>query len=929
MRPEHWLYTIPLRLRSLLRRAQADQELDDELRDHLERKTEEYIEHGMTREDAHRRARLDLDGFEQTKEKCRDVRRVNWIQDFAQDLRYGMRMLRKSPGFTTVAILTLAVGIGLNTTLFSVFNAVALEPVPVRDSERVMRLERWFAGNMHGESQYAFSYAEFRHFAPQNHILSNLVAVSFPFRVAAATPINTSAPATADTAMGSPESATAELASANYFAELGVTPALGRVFREEEDRTPGADPVAVLSYPYWQAHFAGDAAVVGKVLKLNETAFTIIGVTPSEFVGTGNPPVIPDLWTPLSMQAQVLPGQDWLNQPLDYQFQLLGYLRPSTNVSEAGASFSVLERNFAQDHPHPNAYDETTRVTVQRATLFGNTEDFRFKAIVTLLMFILGMVLMIACANLANMQMAKASGRQREVAVRLALGAGRGRLVRQMLTESSLLALAGGVGGVFLSLWGTRALWLAAGQFAGPYSGFVTQIAPDARVLFYTLVLSLCTGVLFSMSPALQGSQPNLTTSLKDAGTTFGQRLDRSRLRGLLVAGQMALSTLFLIVAGLLARGMVRSQASDPGFEVRSVFPMGLLTDSNSAKADALRQKEIDRLQALPAIQSLALTDFVPLNGTWSTQFQIPDAKGAAAKALSETLARHISSTFFDTLRIPIVRGRNFTREETHSGAPLAIVSNALARRAWPSEDPLGKTVKMELGFDGQRDWEIFKVVGVAADVRSANISRLDPAILYLPTSSAHLGDYDALLRISGDARQAMPSIAAVLEQLDGQRRPGFLLVSLQDDAVKGQLLMARTFATAAIFLACLAILLASVGVYGVTAFLVSQREKEVGIHIALGASRYKVLHLMLSQGMRPVVIGGTLGLIGSLGISGLLKAILIFPGSVDVLYGAHWFDPVTFIGLSCLLAAIALLACYIPARRAMRVDPMVALRYE
>ena len=262
MRPEHWLYTIPLRLRSLFRRPQADQELDDELCDHLERKTEEYLAHGMTQEDAHRRARLDLDGFEQTKEKCRDVRRVNWIQDFAQDLRYGLRMLRKSSGFATVAILTLAIGIGLNTTLFSVFNAVALKPVPVRDSERVVRLERWFAGNMHGESQYAFSYAEFRRFAPQNHILSSLVAVSFPFRVAAA-PLNTSAPSTADTALGSPESATAELASANYFAELGVSPALGRLFREEEDRTPGADPVAVLSYPYWQAHFAGDAAVVG------------------------------------------------------------------------------------------------------------------------------------------------------------------------------------------------------------------------------------------------------------------------------------------------------------------------------------------------------------------------------------------------------------------------------------------------------------------------------------------------------------------------------------------------------------------------------------------------------------------------------------------------------------------------------------------
>ncbi len=925
MRPEHWLYTIPLRLRSLFRWAQTDQKLDDELRDHLERKTEEYAAQGMTQEEAHRRARLDLGGIEQTKEKCRDARRVNLIQDLLQDVRYGIRLLRKSPGFAAVAILTLAIGIGLNTTLFSVFNAVALKPVPVRNSARLVRLERWFASNALGENQYAFSYAELRDFLPQNRVFSNLVAVSFPFRVAASLPLN----AAAATTMSAPESTITELVSANYFSELGVAPTVGRVFLRDEDRTPGADPVTVLSYPYWQAHFGGDPKVVGNVLQVNDTAFTIIGVAPREFVGTGNPPILPDFWTPLSMQAQMLPGQDWLHQPLDYQFQLLGYLQPSISVSEAGADFSVLERNFAQDHPHPDANDETTHVSVQTATLFGNTEDFRFKAVVTLLMFIVGMVLMIACANLANMQMAKASGRQREVAVRLALGAGRQRLVRQMLTESSLLALAGGVGGVFLSLWGTRALWLAVGQFAGPYSAFVTQIKPDARVLLYTLLLSLCTGVLFGMSPALQGSRPNLTTSLKDAGTTFGQRLDRSRLRGLLVAGQMTLSTLFLIVAGLLARGMVRSQTSDPGFEVRTIFPMDLVADSDSSKTNALRQKEVDRLQALPAIHSLALTDFVPLYGTWSTQLQILDANGADAKALSETLARHVSSTYFEALGIPILRGRDFTREESQSGAAVTIVSNALARQAWPGEDPLEKRIKLQIGFGGKRDWEVYDVVGVAGDARTANISRLDPAIVYLPTSYAHLDSYVALLRIAADPRLAMPSIARVLEQIDGRKRPGFLLISLQDDAVHGQLLMARTFAAAGAFLACLAIVLASIGVYGVTAFLVSQREKEVGIHMALGASRHKVLRLMLSQGMRPVITGGVLGLFGALGLSGLMRAILIFPGSVDVLYGARWFDPTTIVGLSCLLGIISLLACYLPARRATRVDPMVALRYE
>jgi putative ABC transport system permease protein len=317
------------------------------------------------------------------------------------------------------------------------------------------------------------------------------------------------------------------------------------------------------------------------------------------------------------MQAEVLPGQDWLNQPLDYEVQLLGYLAPSASGKQAQADVSVLEERFGQDHPDPD--NRTITVTVQPVTFFGNTEDPRFQAIVVLLMTIVGMVLAIACANLANMLLAKASGRQNEVAVRLALGASRVRLVRQLLTESVVLALLGGMTGVLFSLEGTRVLWLAAGQFAGPHSAFVTQIPPDGRVLGYTLLLSICTGVLFGLSPALQSSRADLTTSLKDAGTAFGRRLDRSRLRGVLVGAQVAISTLFLIVAGLLARGLVRSQHVDPGFEVRAVYPLGLPSDIDPAKSNALRQEEISRLEALPEIQSVALTDYVPLGGTWTT----------------------------------------------------------------------------------------------------------------------------------------------------------------------------------------------------------------------------------------------------------------------------------------------------------------------
>jgi predicted permease len=393
---------------------------------------------------------------------------------------------------------------------------------------------------------------------------------------------------------------------------------VGRVFKQDEGNTPDADPVVVVSYSYWQRRFGGDPSIVGKIVKINDTAFTVIGVAPRRFVGTGNPPVLVDLWTPISMQAAVVPGQDWLNQPLDYRFQVLAYLAPGVSMKEAQADISVLEQRFAHDHPVSEeaalpARDalmlKTIAITVQSATFFGNTEDIRFKAIVVLLMTIVGLVLVVACANLANMLLAKASGRQNEIAVRLALGASRERLVRQLLTESVLLAILGGAIAILFSLWGSRLLWVAVEQFAGIHSALVKQIPPDARVFAYTLLISLCTGVLFGLSPALRSSRPDLTHSLKDSGTPFGQRLDRSRLRGLLVGGQIAISTLFLIVAGLLTHGLIRSTTVDPGFEVRRLYPMSLPSNNDPARSRFLRQLALDRISLLPEVENVTYTD--------------------------------------------------------------------------------------------------------------------------------------------------------------------------------------------------------------------------------------------------------------------------------------------------------------------------------
>ena len=911
-------------LKQLFSRRRLYHDLSDEMQQHLDEKIEDLVAGGMSRKEAAHAARRQFGNLSLIENDSREVWRQPFLEDFFMDIRFGLRMLAKSPVFTVAGVLTLGLGIGLNTTLFSVVNAVALKPVPVRNSGRIVRLERWFRNNMRGDSQYAFSYQEFRYFSQQNNTFSSLIATSFPLRVAASLPLDPVAARVTKAVIGPPENANAQLVSENYFAELGAAPAVGRGFRSGE--VPGTDPVVILSFPYWQTRFNADPLILGKALKINDTAFSIIGVAPREFVGTGNPPVLPDLWMPLTMEAQAFEGQDWLNQPLDYEIQVLGYLAPTVTMKQADAEVSVLEQRFAQDHPNPE--NQTTAITLQRATLFGNTEDWRFRAIVTALMAIVGMVLVIACANLANMLLAKASGRQSEVAVRLALGASRSRLVRQLLTESTLLAVIGGAAGLLFSQWGTRALWLAAGQFAGDHSAFVTRTPPDARVFCYTLLLSVFTGVLFGLSPALQSSRLDLTTSLKDAGTAFGKRLDRSRMRGLLVTAQIAISTLFLIVAGLLARGLVRSQAVDSGFEVRTVYPMSLLYNNDPVKNNALRKQEIERLAALPDVQNVALVDFMPLRATWTTQVAVLDATEAPGSTPSTVLARHISPAYFDTLGIPVVRGRNFSRDEAQSGAPSAIISVAMARQAWPHEDPLGKKIKVLTSWT-TREWAVFEVVGVAGDVRSANISRIDPAILYLPTNLANLTDYSALLRIPSDPRKAMLAIRTTLEQIDGRVRPEFSLVTLEDAFVRAQILMARTFTLSATFLAGLALLLASIGVYGVMAFLVSQREKELGIHMALGASRRNVLLLMLREGMRPVIFGIVLGIVGALAASGFMRALLIFPGSVDLLYGARWFDPLAFVGLSLLLVTIALLACYIPAQRATQLDPLVALRHE
>ncbi len=897
----------------------ADRDFDQEIEAHLDMLIEENVRRGMTAEQARHAAREAFGGVAQitlVKETRRENRGLPQIESFFKDLRYAARMLVKHPGFTLVAVITLALGIGVNTTLFTAFNAVALKPLPVRDPYGVARIERWFESNSHGDSQYTFSYPEYLHFAQHSRAFSSLIAVSWPVSVLAALPA------------GESESLQGNLVSANFFTDLGIDAFLGRTFLPEEHRTRGTHPVIVLSHRFWEHRFNSDPQALGKIIKINDTAFTIVGVTPEEFIGTGVPPTVPDFWTPMMMQAQLRPGHRWLDDPLDQEVQILARAAPGMTWKQCAAETMVLERQFEQLY---SPKDKTLTITVELAHFIPNTNDPRFEAVVALMMIIVGMVLFIACANLANMLLARSAARQKEFSVRLALGAGRGRLIRQLLTESMLLALLGGGAGLLLSIWTTKFLWIAIQQYMeGPFSGgsaFVLSLSPDVRVFTYTLLLSVATGILFGLSPALKFSRPDLTQSLKDEGTAFGQRLARSRLRSFLVSGQVGVSLILLITAGLLVRGLVRSQRVDPGFDTRNVHLLRFNYGNDAAKALAMQQFVMERLRELPQVRAVTLSDRIPMSGTTSSVIEAQDPRGKAFS--SGSLIVRVVPTYFETLGIPLLNGRNFTPQEIERTVPVAILSELAVRQMWPDQNPIGLRFKIEnfLGRNRVR-WDEFEVVGVAKSVRSANLSRVDPMMVYLPLPPKSLENM--LVRTEGDEKNALSAIRTTLESIDRNILASLLLVSLEDGPLRFERVQANIWAMSALSLAALALVLAAVGIYGVMSYLVGQQTKEIGILMALGATARDVLRAVIFAGLRPVLIGSIFGLAGAAAVSGILHAgTQLFVSSGDPLFGLSMLDPATFLGLSALLAVVALLASALPAWRALRVDPMIALRYE
>ena len=552
---------------------------------------------------------------------------------------------------------------GVNTTLFTAYNAVALKPLPVADADSVVRLRRTLQSDFIGDNQYLFSYPEYINLRDRQTVFQSVIAATAPVKVLIA--------------------ATGEDRSGNNHGSLQwrrsspvttsehseSTPKSAVVFASEKDPVSGGDPVVVLSHAYWLRQYRGDPQVLGSTVKIGSTAFTIIGVTPRTFTGTSLYPQVPDLWAPVSMQQQLVPGQDWLHNPSDFEFQMLARLDPGIAAKHAQAETDAMVRQFDAGY---TMRDRTLSVALERTAFFGNTNDVRFQAGVGAMMVIFAMVLLVACANVTNMLVARGAARQKEISVRLALGASRARVVRHLLTESMLLALGGGIAGLALAVAASKLLWVALNQILVRQLGsdFVLSLnlSPDARVLIYALGLSLATGFIFGLSPALQFTRPDLNTSLKDDNTSFGRGVSRSRLRGVLIGGQVAISMLLLSSAGLLMRGLVRSQAAEPGFETHRVYLLRADYGDDPVKAAVALHRMADWLKTVPEIASVSYGTG-PMMGTWTPPIFVRNRAALEGSSEARTLASYASDNYLNTLGIALLRGRNFTTQESATGA--------------------------------------------------------------------------------------------------------------------------------------------------------------------------------------------------------------------------------------------------------------------
>jgi macrolide transport system ATP-binding/permease protein len=929
-----WLRYIYSRLYGLLRKNRIEQEMDDEMRFHLLMRTRENIERGMRPDEAEREARRRFGNVGRIKDQARDIKGGGFMETLLQDLRFGARMLRRRPGFTFIALVTLSLGIGVNTALFTVFNVFVLQPLPVKDPHSLVEIR---GVNQRGYRENLFSYLDYLDYRRHSRTLAGLALWSKLGVTAGEMRSGRDDVSWLREDFGY---VSAEIVTANYFTALGAEMTLGRGFLEEEDRTPGTHPVAVLSYFFWQRRFNGDPNVIGKTIKLAGQPFTVVGVTAKEFIGTT--PAAPAAWIPLMMHDAVVTAgmrnhERWLTERDADEFSMIGRLKPGATAEQARAELNLITAQFAEQKPDKQ---RKAGVTVKSGPGFISfaAEDL---PPLLLLPVSVALVLLIACANVANLLLARASERQKEIGVRLALGASRWRIVRQLLTESALVAALGGLAGLALAGWTLKALYPAVmARLPIPAmlrDSIVLNLDPDYRVFGFTLSMALLAGLAAGLAPALRASRPNLNSAIKDEGSTFGQHLSQSRLRNGLIVAQIAVSSTLLVGAGLLARNLQKLQTIETGMEVKNLFSVVAdLSEPNPPQQMQLRRQLADRLRALPGVQAVSQALRQPFSGSAATTPITLIDQGRQSDQPLRAKYNLVSPTHLATLGVPLLRGRNFSEQEANAGAPVVVVSESTARKLWPRLKDSGAAIGKRIGVGAaalkadannmQAETEVglvannfpqYVVIGIAGDTRSGRVTEPDDTFLYAPLKPDSANGEYLIVRTLGDPGSVMAAVRGEAVALDPR-----LNVALQRTAenLELQTIPFRIAAGIATALGLIALFLAAVGLYGVMSFVVTQRTREIGIRLALGAEPRAVVALFVRQNLRMIACGVALGLAGGAGISRLLAAALVDLSPLD---------PLAFGGVSIGLTLVALLACWIPARRATKVDPMITLRAE
>ncbi|MGC9994591.1 MAG: ABC transporter permease [Terriglobia bacterium] len=819
-----------------------------------------------------------------------------------QDVRFALRMLARNPGFAVVAVLTLALGIGANTAIFTIVNAVLLNPLPVTDAARLFELDttdRKTTVALGNATRLGMSVLNYEDFARQADVFSGITGF-IGVRL---------------TRSGGekPTRYQGSLVTANYFDVLGVRAVLGRTFWPDEDKHPGGDTVVVLSYALWSREFGSSPGVLGKRLTLNGTDYTVIGVTPPQFKGTFLFANSDQIWIPISMHTQVLAGfiEDNFLHRRFLDLTAVGRLKTGVTLRRAATAVETIASRLEQQYPNDNRGRGATLSPVADASLGINQHEQVAKAGI-LMMVIVGMVLLIACVNLASLMLSQTARREKEMCLRAALGAGSRRLARQSLTESFLLSLLGGAVGLVIGYWGRWALWSQRPAFLRQSD---LALPLDGRVWAFTFAAAVLTAILFGLVPAWRVSRPTLMETLNSGGRSGSMAWGRSRFRQALVVSEVALALIALVGAALFLRSLAFAQGLDPGFESKRLFLLGFDLGSQHYDEDRGEQyfrDAIVRAASSPGVQSAAVASNFPLGGGVARTIFLEGQDAASGLRGTLTAVNDVSSGYFQTLGIPLRQGRAFNDVDRKETKPVAIVNHAMAKHFWPGESPLGK----RFHFIGET--MLVEVVGEVGDSWQFGVGEDPQPVAYLPITQAYSPSAVLQVRTMGDPKTVLPSVRESVQSLD--RNLAFVGVSTIGGLLDQGLWAPRMGAFLMSAFGLLALLLATVGIYGVLAYSVVQRTQEVGIRMALGASRASVLGLIVRQGMTLVGIGVCIGIVGALGLARLMASLL---------FGVQASDPLTFAAATLVLAAVAFVATYLPAHRATAVDPVVALRYE